>query len=122
VLKRFARYLKGTKTKSMILQLSSDLKLDLYADADFAGLWNTEDMNDSMSVKSRTGYVVTLGGAPLVVASKLQTEIALSTLEAEYIVLSPGMRVLVPLRDLVNEVCLGLNVAGGKVSTVRSCF
>ena len=40
----------------------------------------------------------------MVWVSKLQTEIALSTLEAEYIALSQAMRELLPLRELLQEV------------------
>ena len=78
--------------------------MDCYADADFVGLWNYEDDQDPVCVKSRTGYIITLGGCPMVWASKLQTEIALSTLEAEYIALSQAMRELLPLRRLLKEI------------------
>jgi hypothetical protein len=36
----------------MIIQLTADLSLDLYVDADFAGLWNAESAKDPISVKS----------------------------------------------------------------------
>jgi len=62
------------------------LALDYYVDADFAGLWNIENESDPVCIKSRTsGYVLLFGGCPLTWASMLQSEIALSTLEAEYI-------------------------------------
>ena len=70
-------------------------------DADFDGLWRHEDDQDPVCVKSRTGYVITLGGCPVVWTSKLQELIALSTLEAEYIALSTSMRELIPLHRLV---------------------
>jgi hypothetical protein len=44
----------------MVLQPSGDLTLDLYVDADFAGLWNAEDPNDPICVRSQTGYIFTL--------------------------------------------------------------
>ncbi len=87
-----------------------EMKLDCYVDADFAGLWNHEESQDPICVKSRTGYVFTLGGCPLVWSSKLQTEIALSTLEAEYIALSQSMRELIPLRAILQEVGTKLNL------------
>jgi hypothetical protein len=43
-----------------------NMKLDCYVDADYAGLWNVEDIQDPVGVKSRTGYVLTLGGCPLI--------------------------------------------------------
>jgi hypothetical protein len=41
--KRIARYLKGTRDKGLIFNPNSELLLELYADADFAGLWGSED-------------------------------------------------------------------------------
>ena len=69
-----------------------------------AGLWNVENAEDPISVKSWTGYVITLAGCPLTWKSKLQTLIAVSTMEAEYIALSHCMRELIPLRRLTKEV------------------
>jgi hypothetical protein len=43
-------------------------------------------------------------GCPLLWASKLQTEITLSTMEAEYIALSQSMPDLLPTRALIQEV------------------
>ena len=79
-------------------------QLDCYVDADFAGLWNYEEDQDPVCVKSRTGYVFTLAGCPVHHVSKLQTEIALSTLESEYIALSQAMRELIPTRRILKEI------------------
>jgi hypothetical protein len=49
-LKRIAHYLLATQTRGMIIKPTEDLTLDLYADADFAGLWNAEDANDPVCV------------------------------------------------------------------------
>ena len=43
-------------------------------------------------------------GTPLVWCSKLQSEIALSTVEAEYIALSQSMRDLLPTKQLLKEL------------------
>ena len=107
---RLCRYLKGTKEKGLILKPSDDLTLDCYVDADFAGLYYVEDHQDPVSVKSRTGYCLTLGGCPLIWVSKLQTEIALSTTEAEYIALSQSLRDLIPMRRLLQEASSGLKI------------
>lgn len=64
-IKRIARYLKGTRDKGLRFQPTKDLSLELYADADFAGLWNSEDSQDPTCVKSRSGHVVTIGGVPV---------------------------------------------------------
>ena len=78
--------MKGVLDAKQGLQfkLTKKFNLDLYVDADFAGLWTYEDDQDPVCVKSRTGVVVTLGDCPIHFASKLQTEIATSTLEAAY--------------------------------------
>jgi hypothetical protein len=89
--KRICRYLAGTARKGVEFNPTKAMELDCYVDADFAGLWNHEDDQDPVCVKSRTGYVITLGGCPVLWVSKLQTEIALSTLESEYIALSQAI-------------------------------
>ena len=55
-------------------------------------------------VLSRTGYVIMYAGCPLTWCSKLQTEIALSTTEAEYIALSQYVREVIPFMNLIVEV------------------
>jgi hypothetical protein len=102
--KRVARYLLGTRENGLIMNPTEDMGLDMYADADFAGLWRHEEDQDPVCVKSRTGYVVTFGETPVIWSSKFQTKIALSTLEAEYIALSSGLRELVPLRRMIGEI------------------
>ena len=84
--------------------------MELYADADFAGLWNVENNADAISVKSRTGFVICLGDVPVTWHSKLQTEIATSTMHAEYIALSTGMRELLPAKNLLKELCCILDL------------
>ena len=119
-LKRIGRYLLGTRDKGMIIRPTKDLTLDCYADADFAGLFSTSDPNDSKSVKSRSGFVITLGKIPVSWGSKLQSETALSTMEAEYISLSQSLRVLLPLRVVLNEVSVFLHLKQDPHSSIRS--
>ena len=57
------------------------MRIDLYVDANFAGLYDTEDEMDPVSVQSRIGVLLTFGCVPILWSSKLQSEIALSTLE-----------------------------------------
>ena len=61
-------------------------------------------MNDSSTAKSRSGYVVTYAGCPIIWASKLQTQIALSSCEAEYISLSQSIRDTIPIMRLIQEL------------------
>jgi hypothetical protein len=78
--------------------------LECYVDADFAGSWCKETSAKPASVLARTGYVIRLFGCPILWVSKLQTEIALSTTESEYIALSQAMREVVPLLDIFGQI------------------
>ena len=119
-LKRIGRYLLGTRNKGMIIRPTKDLTLDCYADADFAGLFSTHDPNDPKSVKSRSGFIITLGGIQVAWASRLQVETALSTMEAEYISLSQALRVLLPLRIILDEVTTALHLKQDPHSAIKS--
>ena len=102
--KRIVRYLKGSKDKGTIFKKPDTFDLKCYVDADFCGLYNRDPPEDSSSVKSRTGYIISAGGCFLVAKSQLQTTIALSTGEAEYYALSQAMRALLPIRSLLMEM------------------
>lgn len=104
----------------MVFIPEAGLTLDCYVDADFAGLWNIESDQDAVSVKSRTGYVLTLGNCPVIWVSKLQTEIALSTTEAEYIALSQAMRDLLPMRELLIEISAVISFDATKPAVTHS--
>jgi hypothetical protein len=102
--KRIARYLLYTKDKGLILHPTKDFNLDMYVDADFAGMWHQQHSALRENVLSRTGYIITFCGCPIHWVSKLQSEIALSTTESEYIALSMGTRELLPIRRLLQEI------------------
>jgi hypothetical protein len=103
-LKRIGRYLKATRDKGLVLNPSGKLTVDAYPDADFAGLYGYEDVTDPANVKSRTGFLITVSDCPVVWVSKLQTETALSTMEAEIIALAHCCRELFPVVDIVKEL------------------
>lgn len=105
---RIGRYLKGTLDNGLILTPSSTLALDCYPDADFAGLWNHEVPDDPHCIRSQTGYVITLSSCPVLWVSKMQTAIALSTMEADYIALSQSCKDLFPIMDLVAKLSSSL--------------
>ena len=83
---------------------SKKLVVDCYADADFVGLWGHEDPQDPICARNRTGFVVTFANFPLLWISKLQTEIAISTLHSEYVALSHSVLALLPLKIIIKEV------------------
>jgi hypothetical protein len=102
--KRIGRYLLYTKDKGLILHPKPDFRLNMFVDADFAGLWHQEFSDLRDCALSRTGYIITYCDCPVHWASRLQTEVALSTAESEYIALSMATRELLPLRHLVLEI------------------
>jgi hypothetical protein len=103
-LKRIGRYLKANRDKGLVLNPSGQLKVDAYPDADFAGLYGHEKVTDPACAKSRTGFLLTVSDCPMVWISKLQTETALSTMEAEIIALAHCCRELFPVMDIVAEI------------------
>ena len=119
-LKRIVRYLIHTKDKGLILRPSKLLEIDLYVDSDFAGLWSVEDKTSPESVKSRTGFVLMLSGVPVLWFSKLQSEISLSTFEAEYIALSTAMRDLLPFRSLLQEISSSVGLSPTITATIHT--
>ena len=102
--KTILRYLSGSKDKGVIYKRPKLLTLDCFVDADYAGLYGREPPEDPISVKSRTGYIISVGGCFLLCKSQLQTTIALSTSESEYGALSQSMRTLLPIRNTIVEI------------------
>jgi hypothetical protein len=121
--RRICRYLQATATKGYILNPTShNRNLDCYVDADFAGLWTEASSSEATSVKSRTGYVILFANCPVLWVSKLQTEVALSTTEAEYIALSQAMRNIIPMRALLSELTTLTCLTFGTTTTYSTIF
>jgi hypothetical protein len=120
-LRRIARYLRSTKNEGLRFTKSDGpIKFDNFVDADFAGLFGIEDVQDPASAKSRTGYIFTLGGNPVHWVSKLQTTIALSTVEAEYVALSMSLREFIPMRKTAELICKAFEVDLGEQGFIKS--
>ena len=102
-IKRICRYLHGTKDMGMILRPDRSKGLECYVDTDWAGNWHENFFDDPSHANSRTGYIITYAGCPIVWASKMQSLIALSTTEAEYIALSTALREVIAILHLLNE-------------------
>jgi Reverse transcriptase (RNA-dependent DNA polymerase) len=109
-LEQIGQYLKGTLDEGLVLRPTDNLDIDVYVDADFAGLWPHEDKQDPTCVKSRTGFVICIAGCPVIWQSKLQHEIALSTMEAEYNALSFAMRSVLPFQRTVKAIAHGIGL------------
>eukprot|EP00957_Ditylum_brightwellii_P021872 1649344-Ditylum_brightwellii.AAC.1 len=104
--KRIGLYLKGTRENGMILNPAKgdSLNIDYFVDSGFLGLCGSKNPEYRDSVHSRTDCVICVAGCPITWGKKLQTEIATSTMMADYIALSTAMRELLPLQWLVEEV------------------
>ena len=103
-MKMIGRYLLGTRNKGLTINPTRALKIDAYPDADFAGLYGHEDSSDPICVCSRTGFIITVAGCPVVWRSQLQSETATSTMQAEVIAFAACCRVLIPIIDMVKEI------------------
>jgi hypothetical protein len=83
--KRIGRYLCDNVDKGIIMKPEGH-SFQVYVDADFGGLWDKDAAeNNPVTSKSQTGYIVMYTDCPIIWGSTLQTEIALSTTEAEYL-------------------------------------
>ena len=101
---RIGRYLVDNPDRGMIYTVDKSKGLEVYVDADFAGCWSSADSSNADNVLSRTGFVICYAGCPVIWSSKLQTEIALSTAEAEYIAMSQALREAIPIQRLAKEI------------------
>jgi hypothetical protein len=75
-----------------------------------------------MTVKSRTGFIITYVGCPITWGSRIQQEATLSSTESEYLAISEAFRVLLPMMDLLEEaVAQGVPVELGHRAPVIHC-
>jgi hypothetical protein len=119
-LEQIGLYLKGTIDEGLILQPRGDLDIDVYVDADFAGLWPHEDKHNPSCVKSHTEFVICISKCPVVWTSKLQQEISCSTMEAEYNALSYAMRSVLPFKSTVHAIAAGIGISEHQLATFHT--
>ena len=80
-----------TQDKGIILK-PTEQSFDMYVDADYIGNWDKETAADNIDTgRSRINYVIFYAGCPIIWKSKLQTQIALLTTEAEFMALSAAL-------------------------------
>ncbi len=99
------RYLK--KTRDLGLKFKPDPKkgFECYCDADFSGKWNKAFASvDTSTAKSQSGLIIFHAGCPVSWASKLQSQDAFSTTEAEFIAMSQSLREVIPVMNLLQEM------------------
>jgi hypothetical protein len=99
------RYLK--KMRDLGLKFKPDPKkgFECYCDTNFSGNWNKAfTPMDPSTAKSRSGWIIFYAGCPVSWASKLQSQVALSTTKAEYIAMSQSLRDVIPVMNLQQEM------------------
>ncbi|KAH9651797.1 Integrase catalytic domain-containing protein [Citrus sinensis] len=93
--KRILRYIRGTSDVALCYG-GSEFTVRGYVDSDFAG--------DLDKRKSTTGYVFAFTGAAVSWVSKLQTVVALSTTEAEYMAATQACKEAIWIQRLLEEL------------------
>ena len=101
---RIGRCLVDNPDGGIVYKVDKTKGLEVYVDVDFAGGWNAADSSSADNVLSRTGFVICYANCPVIWCSKLQTEIALSTAEAESIALSHALCEAIPIQNLAKEI------------------
>ncbi|GJR53654.1 transposable element [Tanacetum coccineum] len=90
------RYLRGTTDFSLMYDSGGKTYVTEYVDSDYDG--------DLDRRRSLTGYVFTLGGCAISWKATLQSTIALSTTEAEYMAMAEGIKEAIWLKGLVGDL------------------
>jgi hypothetical protein len=89
------RYLNGNI--ECVIEFQGDtLDLHGFSDADWAG--------DIITRRSTTGYIIFAAGGPISWQSKLQTTVATSSMESEYMAMYAGIQELVWIRGVLKEL------------------
>ena len=98
-------YLKKTHNIGLKFTPDPTKGFKCYCDSDFSGLWNKEFAPvDPSTAKSRSGWIIFYAGCPFSWASRLQSQVALSTTKAKYIAMSQALRDIIPVMNLLQEM------------------
>jgi hypothetical protein len=101
---RIGGYLLDTRWLGILYKPNKDKGLECYVDAAFASGWSQANAKNGENILSQIGYVIMYADCPILWVSRLQTKIALSMAEAEYIALSQALQDIVPLITLLKEI------------------
>ncbi|KAK9048060.1 hypothetical protein SSX86_032977 [Deinandra increscens subsp. villosa] len=96
---RVLRYLKATPGQGILLPKEGGTSLISYCDSDWLGCPYTR--------RSRTGYLLLLGGAPISWKSKKQSVVSRSSAEAEYRAMATIVSEILWIRWLLKELEVG---------------
>lgn len=121
-IKHVGRYLKRIKDKGVIFAFDATKGIEVYVDADCARTWNISDSNKMMSALSRTGCAIKIANCLIIWVSKMQTEVALSTTEAEHITLLQSTREFIPLKNILEHLSNFVKVINREISAFSTIF
>ncbi|KAJ0458377.1 putative RNA-directed DNA polymerase [Helianthus annuus] len=95
-LSRILRYLKATPGQGILLPKGGGTNLVAYSDSDWLGC--------PLTRRSRTGYFLLLGGAPISWKTKKQSVVSRSSAEAEYRAMATTVSEIIWMRWLLKEL------------------
>jgi hypothetical protein len=99
------RYLKKTRDLGLCFKPDPSNDFECYCDVDFSELWNKAFAPvDPSTSKSQSDVIIFYAGCPISWASKLQSQVALSTSEAELIAMSQAFCEVIPIMGLLQEM------------------
>jgi hypothetical protein len=99
------KYLMGSKNIGICFSPNAIKGFECYCDANFSGNWNIDNAADDPSTaKSRNGWIIFYAGCPIIWESKLQSLVARSTTEDEYISLSMSLQDVLPIMFLLDKM------------------
>ena len=104
-LKCTCRYLYLTRGQGLVFKPNLMDRFKCYVDADWARNWLKTWPNDKTGALSHTGYLITYANCPIVWGSKMQSLVALSTMEAKLIAMSTARCEVIHLQNLLLELC-----------------
>ena len=110
-LNRVFIYLYLIREKALTISSSTNLSIQTYVDADWAG--NVEDR------RSVSGSIVYAGKSPVLWGSKRQDTVAMSTMESEYYALSEAMKDTLMIKHLLEELLVKNDLWNLEVPTVH---
>ena len=80
-------------------------KIYCFTDTDYCGNWSRSfAKTDPSTAKSRSGWIITYSGCPIIWESKLHTHVDTSTTMVEYMDLSSALRDIIPIMELMYEL------------------
>ena len=89
------KYIKGSQDLQLVYTKAKELEIHGYCDSDFAGYLDKK--------RSTSGYVFTVGGNMISWNSSLQSVVALSTTEAEFMAITEAVKESIWLKGLLED-------------------